>query len=124
MPSLVEHIEKSRHNEDLAYLLSSKTAYFDWAVTILFYAAVHYVDAVLSVSRVDPLSHEQRHTAMRVNGTLRHVFKQYRTLETLSRNARYFALPMGREDWNKSKASFDLLRSHIMDSLGLSKASV
>lgn len=119
MPSLAAHLEKSKHNETLAEFLATKTQYFDWAVTILFYAAVHYVDAVLSVSRLDPLSHEQRHSAMGVNDTLRRIFPEYRNLETMSRNARYFALPIRAEDWKSVKDDFDILRAHIRGRLKL-----
>ncbi len=119
MPTLNEHLEKSGRNEALAELLGTKTQYFDWAVTILFYAAVHYVDAVLSVSRYDPQSHEQRHTAMGVNATLKSVYREYRTLEVASRNARYFALPIGPSDWHHAKSKFDILRAHIRTRLGL-----
>ncbi len=119
MPSLNEHLAKSEHNEGLADALATKTQYFDWAVTVLFYAALHYVDAVLSASRTDPLSHEQRHTAMGVNDTLRRIFPEYRSLETMSRNARYFALPIGANDWKSVKDDFDILRAHIRGRLKL-----
>jgi hypothetical protein len=37
----------------------------------------------------------------------------------MSRNARYFALPIRASDWNAVKDDFDILRSHILDRLGL-----
>ena len=120
MPSLREHLEKSKHNETLADLLATKNDYFDWAVTVLFYAALHYVDAVLSVSRLDPLNHAQRHSAMGANDTLRRIFPEYRNLETMSRNARYFALPIRAADWKSMKEDYEILRAHFLGRLGSS----
>ena len=61
MPSRAEHIAKAEANEQVAHLLQA--VHPDWAVTALFYAAVHWVDAVLDgldETRVHPRSHAQR----------------------------------------------------------------
>ena len=119
MPSKDEHLEKAKRNETFAEFLATKTKYHDWAATVLYYAALHYVDAILAVSQVDPPDHEQRHALIRRNDTLRRIYAEYRMLETLSRNARYFALPVTENDWNRVKPEFDALRGHIRSRLGV-----
>ena len=43
-----EYIEQAAHNADLAsHLRHERTNCLDWAVTCLFYAAIHYVNAYL-----------------------------------------------------------------------------
>lgn len=45
MPSAGEHLTQARHNQDLAEQLINENplAYADWAVTVAFYTALHYV---------------------------------------------------------------------------------
>jgi hypothetical protein len=47
MPHKNVHIAQALHNEELAAYLSG-TAYPDWIVTSMFYAALHYVEAYLT----------------------------------------------------------------------------
>lgn len=119
MPKKDEHVEKAERNEAFAEYLATKSKYIDWAVTVLFYAAVHYIDAVLAVSQVHPEDHKERKAAIAVNDTLKIVYAEYRKLETLSWNARYFAMPITADDWNKIKPEFNALRGHIRSRLGL-----
>lgn len=119
MPSKEEHLAKATRNESFADSLARNTKYFDWAVTVLYYAAVHYVDAVLAVSSAHPEKHTERHALIATNGTLKRVYKEYRQLESVSRNARYRALPVGASDWTKAIQAFDVLRGYIRTHLGL-----
>jgi hypothetical protein len=73
LPSKDEHLKQAQHNEQLADALS-KGAYIDWAVTVLFYAALHYVDAVLAVSQVNPDTHGERQTEIQRNDTLKRMY--------------------------------------------------
>jgi uncharacterized protein (UPF0332 family) len=119
VPTKDEHVKKAERNEAFAEHLAKNSKYTDWAVTILFYAAVHYVDAVLAVSQIHPEDHKERKAAIAVNDTLKCVYREYRKLETLSWNSRYFAMPIGIEHWNKIKPEFEALRGHIRNHLGL-----
>lgn len=119
MPTKNEHIKKAERNEAFAFFLAEKTKYLDWAITILFYSALHYIDAVLAVSLADPEDHKERKAQMSVNDTTKRVYQEYRTLETASWNSRYFAMPIESDDWNKVKPEFDTLRGHIRSRLGL-----
>lgn len=118
MPSKEEHLLKAERNQKFAETLTA-TQYLDWAVTVLFYAALHYVDAVLAVSGIDPNDHTERQDAIVRNITLKRIYPEYRTLEVLSRNARYFSLRIEPEDWKRAKDAFDVLRAHIRGRMGI-----
>ena len=61
MPSEQEHMDKARHNEAFVQSLGIPTTTFlDWAVTGIFYAALHYVEAFLATQRVHSPSHRSR----------------------------------------------------------------
>lgn len=119
MPAQEEHLAVAKRNEEFAQLLAEKTRYIDWAVTILYYSALHYVDAVLAVSQIHPANHSDRHTAIGRNDSLKRVYAEYRTLEAASRNARYYAVPIDAGVWKEVKPDFDALRTHIRLRLGL-----
>jgi uncharacterized protein (UPF0332 family) len=113
-----EHISKAERNEKFAQTVA-QTAYLDWAVTITFYSALHYVDAILAVSGVHPDSHTQRGDAIGTNATLRTVRPEYRILETLSQNARYRSMKIEPADLRRAQENFSTLRSHLRQRMGL-----
>ena len=118
MPLQSEHITKAERNEKLAETLF-RTSYIEWAVTVLFYAAVHYVDAILAASGLHPDSHGQREDAINANPTLMTVRPQYRILDTLSRNARYYTVKIEPSDLLQAQNNFQILRTHLRKRLGL-----
>lgn len=118
MPLKPEHISKAEHNEKLASTLS-QTAYLDWAVTVIFYAALHYVDAILAASVVHPETHSERNDAIGTNATLMTIRAEYRILETLSRNARYRSMKINPEDLQQAQTNFSVLRTHLRGRMGI-----
>lgn len=119
MPVKEQHLLKAERNATFAQFLAEKTKYIDWAVTMLFYSALHYFDAVLAVSGEHPKNHQERHDAIDVNDTLKQVYREYRVLETASWNSRYFTMPIEAADWQAVKPKFDTLRSHVRKHLGM-----
>ncbi len=94
MPTREEHLIQASRNEDVALLL--QTDYPDWAVTALFYAALHYVEAYFSINAVKPdgsswpqhySSHVERLKGVRER--LPALFAHYELLLTRSIDARY-----------------------------------
>lgn len=118
MPLKPEHISQAEHNEKIAETLS-KTKFIDWAVTVTFYAALHYVDAVLAASVIHPDTHTERNEAIGGNATLLKVRAEYRTLETLSRNARYLSMKIEPRDLQEAQNCFATLRTHLRSRMGL-----
>ena len=85
MPSRSEHIAKAEANEEAVRFLENDHP--DWAVTALFYAAVHWVDAVLDgideVS-IHPKQHRQRRRGIARQPELRTIAEHYRALQDAS----------------------------------------
>lgn len=92
MPSEAEHIAKAEQNEALFAELGASGGYVDWQVTVLFYAALHYVDAWLSRSAIHPHTHTERRHLVRKDRVLHRVYGHYSRLDDRSRDARYTAI--------------------------------
>jgi len=48
-----QHIQLAQHNEQACDFLNSSNRYFDWVITSAFYAALHYVSAVIFPLKYD-----------------------------------------------------------------------
>ncbi len=94
MASVVEHLAQARHNEAfLASLDLPTTPYLDWAVTAIFYAALHYLRGLLARHHVTNISrYGEMDTAFDRLAVLRGnpgIYIDYRQLKDDSRAARY-----------------------------------
>lgn len=95
MPSFVEldadaaaHLTKARHNFELYQKLRSERTHLDWAITLLFYTALHLVQSyACQHGPWVPRDHYER--ARFVNEELRPIYHPYRDLEDRSKNMRY-----------------------------------
>ena len=87
MPARLVHLVKAESNEKLSIALRTGLN-LDWSVTILFYAALHLVEATLA-----PHVHSGNHTArfanVRGDQRLRPIFFHYRELYNVSLRSRY-----------------------------------
>jgi HEPN domain-containing protein len=92
-----DYVQQALHNSELAaYLRSDKTPYLDWAVTCLFYSALHYVNAFLAKNhKTIPRRHAThgdltgRSNIVQADPILGQIYGAYRHLEDESRDARY-----------------------------------
>lgn len=91
MPNTEVHLRQANHNE--AFFDAIKPdLYSDWAVTVLFYSALQYVDAYLAkLGHLDPGTHEARDGFVRQYQPIREVSREYFRLKNYSVNARYYA---------------------------------
>jgi hypothetical protein len=93
VPTKAEHLNKATGIAALADSLKPLTdqAKIDWALVMLFYAAVHYVEAYLSTltPAIHLRSHTTRDSYMGRNSTLKKVYKEYQDLKFYGYNARY-----------------------------------
>ena len=89
MPQLGEHLRAAQANQELASVLTSLPGGISWSPVVSFYAALHLVDAYLATLGVHPVSHVARRAVIRRTESLEPVLDDYRTLEALSREARY-----------------------------------
>lgn len=87
-----EHLAKARHNERfLQELRLDTTDFLDWAVTVAFYSALHYIDALLAYNHgFDPKDHRERSTELTRHAHLRKNVKySFEDLKNDGIEARY-----------------------------------
>ncbi len=122
MPSRAEHIAKARTNEVVAEELQA--GHPDWALTALFYAAVHWVDAVLDGldgMSVHPRSHTQRDRQVVSRPSLAAIERDYFALKDMSVAARYTAQSFSPENVaHYRRVRFEPVRAACRLLLGLS----
>lgn len=99
MAAAIDHIAQAWHNRDCAtrFLRDCR----DWAITAIFYAAIHFVEAGLtakpeghsdSTTPDDISPHKHRENLIRQYFSPR-CFHAYRKLDEASRNSRYLLKP-------------------------------
>lgn len=98
MPKVQQHLEQAQSNEQLAKNMCGGESHYDWAVTISFYAALHYLDAYLLKKSVYVLQEatakgEGAHALRRKKAKAMlpsDESRRYITLQQQSERARYF----------------------------------
>lgn len=118
MPTKDEHLDKAISNEQLGEVLS-QSAFTDWAVTVLFYSALHYCHAILAVSGQHPVSHDTTGPLVRKHPALKRIWKEYESLHIASRNARYYATEITPGHLQNVKTDFQALRAYIRGQFAL-----
>jgi hypothetical protein len=89
-PRALAHLDQARHNYDLVRDLVTNGRYSDWAVTTLFYASGHLVEAYLVETGTafdGPRDHLQRDSQIGLK--LPQVYREYSILHMRSQWARY-----------------------------------
>jgi hypothetical protein len=124
MPGVAEHLAQAAHNESL-FLSLDHNVHSDWAVTVLFYAALQYVDAYLaSIGIVDPGGHDVRDKLIQTTPALRPLWSRYKRLKSFSRTARYYAGRFSRSDINGLRlGSYEPLKADILRLLAPARPS-
>ena len=60
MPNKEAHLQQAIHNEEAANILLREVVFNDWAITALFYAAVHYVEAKVFEKKFEGYEHSPK----------------------------------------------------------------
>jgi uncharacterized protein (UPF0332 family) len=115
VPQRHEHLKRAQENEKLAHALKKlrTPSGVDWAITVLFYSALHYVDAFLAGKNCHPLTHEDRNDEIEANGSLAEIANDCRRLEDLSREARYNIAEYPPEKFAIARARFERIKDHV-----------
>jgi len=130
MPIYSQHTEQAEHNRALLYSLMQQNEHIkfsDWYVTIAFYAALHYFEAMLffvkpvitagrAVEHSDALcgvyrvysKHRARDLAMRT--FFQQIYASYSALYRMSRTARYNCHRPGKHDWERAETLLDSVK--------------
>jgi hypothetical protein len=91
LPNKDEHIKKAEENEAFVSTIQPNSQpEIDWTLVILFYAAVHYVEAYLFVKwGTHVRSHTTRDKYFGKEASLKKIFASYSHLKYYGYNARY-----------------------------------
>ena len=121
MPQPLEHIAQAEKNERLYEILIG-TEFNDWAITVLFYAALHYVDASFTEQTgVSPRNHNSRNYMVAKTRNMMQIKYHYAELFQWSLNVRYNVFQVSTDDALEVKMRlFDPIRAHARLLLGLS----
>ena len=89
MPARDDHLAQARHNAQF-YAAVDKSAFKDWAITILFYTGLHYIDAFLAQrANLHPPINKARDNMVTTVAELKPIAPDYFALKNGSFNARY-----------------------------------
>jgi hypothetical protein len=84
-----EHKDKAEQNEQLAATFPVSVCGTEWAITAIFYAALHYVDAYFALQGRSYIGHASRNKQVSLDPALCVISDEYKNLYNLSRDARY-----------------------------------
>lgn len=120
VPQRPQHLERARQNEKLAerFAKASNPTCIDWAITLLFYSALHLIDGFLAGKNFHPLNHYERGEEIENNGSLSEIHKDYETLQKMSENARYEIADYSKQDYEKALKRFSRIKQHVLVKMG------
>ena len=73
-----QHLDQWKHNRQFAKSIGSN--YRDWQINVVFYTALHVVDAALASLGVQVSDHSNRNEQVRTNEAFAEVRNQYLNL--------------------------------------------
>jgi hypothetical protein len=121
MPSRRQHLDQWDHNRSIARDLEQQGV-FDWAATVLAYAALHLIDAHFAgfTPPIHPRSHSDRNRRIATDSVISEVYNDYRELMDRSRDARYDCITFHAGDIALLRASsFDSLERYVRTVLSI-----
>lgn len=114
MPSLEEHLRKANGNEAFAdSIKASSQSEIDWKLIVLFYAAMHYVEAYLAKSQTHLRSHTTRDGYVTREANLKKIRTEYNHLKYFGYNARYEIDGFTTRDVAAAVAHFATVKARI-----------
>lgn len=113
MPSPREHIQWAVKSEAFgkSFFLDDQLE-INWSITLLFYSALHYVDAYIVSRGRARYDHKSRAQSME-DPFFDEIREEYKTLKDLSREARYNIAPLTKHDFKKADALLQRIKTHI-----------
>ncbi len=115
MPLKEEHIAKAEGNEGVADgIQPTSSARIEWKLIIMFYAAMHYVEAYLAKEANEHLrSHTTRDKWMVKEANLNKIADSYNHLKFYGYNARYEVSDFNAKDVSHAEDYLAHIRTEI-----------
>ena len=123
MPSRANHLARADKNERLSIAIAQPGIFderaTEWEVTMLFYSALHLVDAYLDQSQgIHPVSHRNREWYVANVTQLRPIVRNYIDLYERSLDARYRLVSISADQVSRINGGvFQPVKSHILNLL-------
>jgi hypothetical protein len=119
LPRKRDHLDKAGGNERFAQALDlGASPNVDWAITALFYAALHYVEAYFATTNWHSVDHRARDSAIQRDNKLKVIFDDYSELKNYSINARYFIAGFKPTDVKTLEPHLQNIKTHIVSLIG------
>lgn len=117
MPLTPEHLAKSSAVETLALSMDvSKPGAIDWAITMLFYSALHQVEAYFAKQKIHHGGHggtSGRDSSIENDPYTNGISQTYQRMKTASINARYNVMTYTPAKITAMKKDLDTIKAHI-----------
>lgn len=112
MPEREEHLAKADSNGRFLSNVVSQQLAPDWAVTVLFYQAMHLIEAGFARDGIHHMSHAERNRA--IFEDMSEITGPYRRLYDLSRIARYGADQLVTwSDYQDLTSDYEQIATHL-----------
>ena len=114
MPGVDVHSRQAKHNK--AFLTEFnlvQTAYSDWAVTVMFYTALHLIEAYLATKGLHPADHGVRDNYLTRMTALKPIYRPYRELRHYSEKARYRGARFTTDDISTLSDGLNTIEEHL-----------
>jgi hypothetical protein len=109
-----EHLAKvSENTEFLKSIDSAVPGAMGWCITVLFYGALHYVEAYFCTHARGHKNHFSRAAAIQQDARIKSLYNQYRDLENLSREARYDVTAFNIGDVKFATRAYEIIEEAI-----------
>lgn len=114
MPSQSAHLIQASHNKNLLEDFDLlHTEFIDWVVTVLFYSAVHYVEAFLAEISIHCTNHPYRER--QVSNLLPDIYDSYNDLKNDSIESRYYMRQFSVDEIsNEIAPNLEIVKNHIL----------
>jgi hypothetical protein len=118
MPSREQHLQKASANKAFAgEIVRDNPTRAGWAITALFYSALHLVEAYNAKFNFHCASHSQRIDDLDRNPVHRPIRDIFKDLYSYSRNARYNAVSYGDPEYQKALGWLSTIEAHVSNIL-------
>ena len=119
MSSYQIHLEQYKHNKKFVRfgILNTQDNFYDWEITVFFYAAIHLVEAILAKEcSVESVHNHQDRSELLLEhkDVFGGVTKSFFKLQTLSHSARYSGyIAVSEKDCLKAQEMFEDIESDL-----------
>ncbi|MGA3260763.1 MAG: hypothetical protein ABSE35_17920 [Bryobacteraceae bacterium] len=113
-PAPSDHVRKADENKSFGYgMIATHPTSAGWALTAMFYSALHYAEAYFLKTSKHVDNHGERSDAIKFDRNLSGIYGQYMHLFDCGFNARYRLKIYGKSDVEKAKPSLEAVEKHI-----------